>query len=248
MFMAKRPRIGLTMRLELATRRFYLGRDYSESIEMFGAVPVHLSLIPTEDHISAAVEGLDGILLPGCDSDLDPLLYGEEPHPNLGPVVPEKDKTDLLVLSEAERLNLPVLAICYGMQALNVSRGGSLIQDIASQVDDHIKHEQGVPRDRSSHGVEIEEGSILSGLPAFEASKGTLRVNSHHHQAVRTVGKDLRATAWAKDGVIEGIEDTRDERFVLGVQWHPELSTNSDDLSRDIFSTFVDACRRRSGT
>jgi putative glutamine amidotransferase len=244
-FMSRRPRIGLTMRLELASRRFYLGRDYSDAVEAAGAVPVHLSLIPADDYITSAVEGLDGILLPGCDSDVDPNLYGEEPHPKLGPVVPEKDKTDLMVLTEAERLGLPVLAICYGMQSLNVSRGGTLIQDIESQVENCIKHEQGAPRDRSSHGIEIEEGSILSSLSSFADSNGTLRVNSHHHQAVKTVGENMRATAWAKDGIIECIEDTREDRFVLGVQWHPELSWSTDQLSRDVFNAFVEQCRHR---
>lgn len=243
--MSRRPRIGLTMRLELATRRFYLGRDYSEAVEAAGAVPVHLSLIPDENYIHSAIEGLDGVLLPGSDSDVDPHLYGEEPHPKLGQTVPEKDKTDLIVLGEAERVNLPVLGICYGMQSLNVSRGGTLIQDIESQVADHIKHEQGVPRDRNSHGIEIEEGSVFSGLEAFSASDGTLRVNSHHHQAVKTVGENLRASAWAKDGIIEGIEDIRDDRFVVGVQWHPELSWTTDPLSRDVFKVFVERCRQR---
>ena len=245
MLMSKHPRIGLTMRLEHHTRRFYLGRDYSEAVEAAGGIPVHLSLIPEHDYLASALEGLDGILLPGCDSDVDPHLYGEEPHPKLGSVVPEKDKTDLMVLAEAERLNLPVLAICYGMQSLNVSRGGTLIQDIESQVENHIKHDQGVPRDRNSHGIEIEEGSILSGLPAFNESNGTLRVNSHHHQAVKAVGENLKAIAWAKDGIIEGIEDTREDRFVLGVQWHPELSSASDNLSRDVFKVFVERCRQR---
>jgi len=245
--MSRRPRIGLTMRLEFATRRFYLGRDYSEAVEAAGGVPVHLSLFPEGDYIQSAVEGLDGILLPGCDSDMDPHLYGEEPHQKLGPVVPEKDKTDLMVLAEAERLNLPVLAICYGMQSLNVSRGGTLIQDIESQVENCIKHDQGVPRDRHSHGVEIEEGSFLSGLPSFDESSGTLRVNSHHHQAVKAVGENLRATGWAKDGVIESIEDIRSDRFVVGVQWHPELAWSQDRLSQSIFGAFVNYCKSRNG-
>jgi putative glutamine amidotransferase len=245
--MNRRPRIGLTMRLELATRRFYLGRDYSEAVEAAGGIPVHLSLLPGGDYVKSVVESLDGILLPGCDSDVDPHLYGEEPHPKLGPVVPEKDETDLTVLAEAERLNLPVLAICYGMQSLNVSRGGTLIQDIESQVENCIKHEQGVPRDRASHGIEVEEGSFLTSLPAFADSGGTLRVNSHHHQAVRTVGENMRATAWAKDGVIESIEDTRDDRFVLGVQWHPELGWADDALSKGLFKAFVNHCNCRNG-
>jgi putative glutamine amidotransferase len=100
--MAYRPRIGLTMRLELETQRFYLGRDYSEGIQAAGGVPVHIPLIPDRDYIASVMDGLDGILLPGCDSDVDPSYYGEDPHPRLGRVVPEKDATDLLVLAEAE--------------------------------------------------------------------------------------------------------------------------------------------------
>jgi putative glutamine amidotransferase len=97
------------MRLELETRRFYLGRDYSEAVAGVGGVPVHIPLIPDEEYIVDVMGGLDGILLPGCDSDVDPAYYGEDPHPKLGRVVPEKDETDLLVLAEAEQLNLPVL-------------------------------------------------------------------------------------------------------------------------------------------
>jgi putative glutamine amidotransferase len=227
------------MRLELETRRFYLGRDYCEALEAAGAVPVHIPLIPKPDYISSVLEGLDGILLPGCDSDVDPALYGEEPHPKLGRVVPEKDETDLLVLAEAERLNLPVLAICFGVQALNVFRGGTLVQDIESQVPDCIKHEQGKPLGRNSHGIDIEKESILAGLTGDV--EGT-RVNSHHHQAVKEAGRDLKVTARAKDGVIECIEDTREGKFVLGVQWHPEVSWETDELSGKIFKIFVSRC------
>src|SRR5688572_21073344 len=128
--MVKRPRIGITMRLEIETRRFYLGRDYSEAIVSAGGVPMHLALIPDAGYIEEALSTLDGILLPGSNTDVDPHYYGQEPHHKLGTVIPEKDETDRLVINEAERLNLPILAICYGMQAVNVARGGSLVQDI----------------------------------------------------------------------------------------------------------------------
>lgn len=233
--MAYKPRIGLTMRLEMETRRFYLGRDYSEALEAAGAVPVHIPLIPRVNYIEEVVSTLDGILLPGCDSDVDPSYYGEDPHPKLKRVVPEKDATEMLVLDVAERSALPVLAICYGMQALNVFRGGSLIQDIGTQVDNAIKHDQGEPLARNSHSIRLEQGLILE-----LAGKGSdVMVNSHHHQAVNSVGRDLRATAWANDGIVECIEDVREDRFALGVQWHPELSWSSDAIARGIFAEFV---------
>src|SRR5207302_153753 len=128
-----RPRIGITMRIELETERFYLARYYSEAVEGAGGTPVHIPLIPKAEFIQHAVEDLDGILLPGSDSDVDPLRYGREPRPQIGGVHPIKDETDLLVLAEIEARAMPLFAICFGVQILNVFRGGTLIQDIASQ-------------------------------------------------------------------------------------------------------------------
>ncbi|MEJ7623161.1 MAG: gamma-glutamyl-gamma-aminobutyrate hydrolase family protein [Pyrinomonadaceae bacterium] len=242
--MAERPRIGITMRLEMATHRFYLGRDYCEAVWAAGGLPVHIGLIPEAEYISGVLDGCDGVLLPGSNTDVDPQYYGEQPHPQLGTVIPEKDLTDRLVLDEVERRNLPLLGICFGMQALNVHRGGSLIQDIESQVDDCIKHEQGLPTDRLSHDLRIEEGSILSRLASQIGEGAAIRVNSSHHQAVKEVGKDLRAVAWTSDGVVECIEDTREDRFALGVQWHPELTVSKDIISREIFELFVGKCSK----
>ena len=239
-----RPRIGITMRLELETDRFYLARYYSEAVEAAGGAPVHISLIPRADYISAVMDELDGVLLPGSDSDIDPSRYGAEPHPNLGSVHPVKDGTDLLVLDEIEKRRLPLFAICFGMQALNVSRGGTLIQDIPSQLPNAIKHQQGAPRDRPSHAIKLAESSLLLSL----ASEERVFVNSHHHQAVAKVGKDLIATAWASDGLIEAVEDTRPERFALGVQWHPELGWEKDRLSKALFEHFIAATKEKSSS
>jgi putative glutamine amidotransferase len=236
---ANRPRIGITMRLELESDRFYLSRYYSEAIEAAGGVPVHICLIPSRDYLSAVMDELDGVLLPGSDSDVDPLRYGAEPHRQLGTVVTIKDETDLLVLEEIEKRRTPLLAICFGMQVLNVSRGGTLIQDIASQIANSIKHEQGVPRDRPSHRIKIAKESVMSRLAESE----TALVNSHHHQAIQTVGRELTATAWAADGLIEAVEDLRNDRFVLGVQWHPELGWSGDKLSQAVFRRFLSASR-----
>ena len=233
--MKKRPRIGIPMRIEPATQRFYLSRFYSEAVEATGGAPVHVSLIPKADYIDSVVEGLDGVLLPGSDSDVDRLRYGQQPHPHLGTVHPIKDQTDLLLIDAAERKRIPLFAICFGMQVLNVSRGGTLIQDISSQVPDAIKHEQGVPRDRPSHRVNVAEQTKLANIAAVE----NLLVNSHHHQAIETLGADLVATAWSSDGIIEACEDPRDDRFVVAVQWHPELGWEEDPVSQRLFEMFV---------
>ena len=243
--MAYRPKIGITMRLEHETRRFYLARDYSEAIAASGGTPIHIALIPDEAYVADVVSGLDGVLLPGSASDVDPSHWNEDPHPKLGRVVPEKDRTDLMVLAECEKINLPVFGICFGMQSLNVFRGGSLIQDIESEVKEPVQHQQGIPRDRNSHTIKVSSGSILE--KALGVGIGTTKVNSHHHQAIRNIGKGLRSTAWANDGVIEAVEDTRSGRYVVGVQWHPELSYAWDQLSGNLFKMFVEECSHAKG-
>ena len=243
-FMKKISKIGLTMRLELETRRFYLGRDYCEALENFGALPLHIGLIPNREYLRAVVGSVDGILLPGSDTDVDPLRFSEEPHPKLKKVIFEKEETDLIILEEAEKIGVPILGICFGMQVLNISRGGSLFQDIDSQIPNVLKHEQGIPLDRNSHTIEIEDESRLSRL--ITNARDHILVNSHHHQAVNKVGAHLKATAWAKDGVIECLEDLRADRYVFAVQWHPELSWQSDELSSNIFKDFVNAAEKFS--
>lgn len=225
------------MRLELETDRFYLGRDYCEALENFGALPVHIGLIPKKKYIRETLENLDGILLPGSDTDVDPLRFDEQPHPKLKKVIFVKEETDLLVLEEAENLGLPVLGICFGIQILNVFRGGTLFQDIEAEIPNSLKHEQGVPLDRNSHEIRVRENTLLSRLITTEK----VQVNSHHHQSIKNVGNNLQASAWAKDEVIECVEDVRPDRFILGVQWHPELNWKSDELSNNIFKSFVNA-------
>lgn len=233
--MQTRPRIGIPMRIEQTTNRFYLGRDYSEAVEAAGGLPIHISLIPRADYIDSLVAQLDGILLPGSDSDVDPLRYGQQPHPQLGTVQTIKDETDLLVIAAAERKRIPIFAICFGMQVLNVARGGTLIQDINSQVPGAIKHEQGPPRDRHSHHIRLSDNTRLSDIAGAPDSI----VNSHHHQAIESIGADLVATAWSTDGVVEALEDPRPDRFIVAVQWHPELGWQTDLLSQRLFRAFV---------
>ncbi|MCD9188042.1 MAG: gamma-glutamyl-gamma-aminobutyrate hydrolase family protein [Pyrinomonadaceae bacterium] len=232
------------MRLEIETGRFYLGRDYSEALAHFGAIPIHIPLIPDKKYIESVVKNLDGVLLPGSDTDVDSHLFGEDPHPKIKKVIPAKDETDFLILEHAEKMSLPILGICFGMQILNVFRGGSLIQDIESQMPNAIKHEQGIPLDRNSHKINVESESRLSKVLGRKKNTDDIKVNSHHHQAVKEIGRNLFKSAWSNDGIIECIEDTRNERYVLGVQWHPELSYKTEALSANIFKDFVNECSK----
>lgn len=234
-----RPLIGITTRLDLAANTFYLRRYYAEAVAAAGGVPVYLPLIPDKEYLTAVSEPLDGLLLSGSDSDLDPSRYGEEPHPRLGSVVMERDETDLALLAISEEERLPVFAICFGAQSLNVARGGSLVQDIEAQLVGALKHEQGAPATRPSHQINIEPDSMLAELAGGDMA----RVNSSHHQAIKNVGRHLRAIARANDGVIEAVIDTRPDRFVLGVQWHPELGWEKDRFSQAIFARFIEAAQ-----
>jgi putative glutamine amidotransferase len=232
----ERPLIGITMRLD-AENSFYLRRSYGEAIEGAGGVPVYIPLIPKRGYLQELGDQIDGLVLSGSNSDIDPAYFGEEPHPKLGPVIPERDETDFILLEIAESRRLPLLAICFGMQSLNVSRGGTLIQDIESQISNPVKHEQGQTYNRQSHRIEIEPDSMLAQL----AGGSTTRVNSSHHQAIKEVGRNLKVIARARDGVIEAVIDLRDDRFVLGVQWHPEVSWERDGFSQALFKSFIEA-------
>ena len=231
-----RPLIGITTRAG-EHDVYYLRRYYAEAVEAAGGVPVYLPLLAEPGYWENLTVRLDGLVLSGSNSDLDPDYYGEEPHPRLGDVIPERDRADLRLLELAEASSLPLLGICFGMQSLNVSRGGSLIQDIESRISDPIKHQQGERFDRPSHYVALEPGSLLWDLAGGERA----RVNSSHHQAIDRVGRDLRVTARAADGVIEAVEDTRPHRFALGVQWHPEIGWRDDAFSRAIFRRLIEA-------
>lgn len=240
-----RPRIGITTRYDVESERFYLARYYAEAVAAAGGIPFHLPLIPQPDYLRHVMPELDGLLLPGSASDVDPLRYNHEPHPKLGSVHPLRDEMDLQLLAAAEAAHLPVLAICFGLQALNVHRGGTLIQDIEHQVEKAVKHEQGSPRDRRSHRIRILPESRLAALNGGVEAV----VNSHHHQGVDTIGRDLVATAWTGDGLAECLEDQRPERFVIGVQWHPEIDWMNDPLSLALFNAFVaSAAKRRENT
>jgi putative glutamine amidotransferase len=236
-----RPFIGISMRLDTKEDNFYLRRYYADAVYHAGGTPVYIPLIPESDYIESAISRLDGVLLSGSNSDVDPLRYDQAPHLKLGPVVYERDETDNLLLRACEARKIPVLAICYGLQVLNVYRGGTLFQDLESQVEAVIQHQQLGSYNRPSHSVKIKSESLL----AILAGSTAVRVNSHHHQGIDALGHDLEPIAESADGLVEAVISTRPDHFVLGVQWHPEMGWKDDPLSQAIFKHFIARAARK---
>ena len=230
-----RPNIGIPCRFNTGKARYELRETYAEAIYASGGAPLLIPLIPEPDYINSILDRLDGLCLSGAGNDIDPLKYGREPRPGLGLVIPRRDETDFLLLAGAEARHMPVLAICFGIQSLNVYRGGTLIQDITGDAPGSLKHMQEGQYERNSHSVSLSEGSLLAEL----AGRTSVHVNSYHHQAVDAVGDGLEAIAWAPDSIIEAVINTRPGQFALGIQWHPEVTWKTDTLSRAIFAHFV---------
>jgi putative glutamine amidotransferase len=222
-------------------RKLSLGMDYPAAVAAAGGVPVVLPpMSPADD---ALLERLDALVVSG-GPDIDPVLYGAKPHPQLGPVEHDADPRELAVLRAAEDRGLPILAICRGMQMVNVARGGTLWQDLPTDRPSPILHRQTAPGSQPTHRVHVAPGTLLGRLTRGEDDGGaTLAVNSFHHQAVRELGEGLRVSARADDGVVEAIEAT-DRPFLVGVQWHAE-SLASRAAQGALFRALVDAARSR---
>lgn len=215
--------------------RAFTFTTYVDSLRRSGAVPV---LIPPQpENAAEVVASLDGLLLAGGD-DCDPTIYGEEPHPSVEPMDPRRQSNDLTLAKLARERGIPTLGICLGLQVMNVAAGGTLVQDIQSQIDTDIEHAS-VPENRGRHDVHIENGTQLSSILGGTSA---MNVNSSHHQAIGSVGEGLRETAHAPDGVVEGLEDPG-HPFYIGVQWHPE-DMAAEMSATSIFGAFIEAARR----
>jgi len=213
--------------------RAFVYTTYTEALRRAGAVAVIIP--PQPENAAAIVDSLDGILLAGGD-DCDPTAYGETPHPTVEPMDSRRQSNELALARVARERGIPTLGICLGVQVMNVASGGTLIQDIASEVKTEIDHAS-EPSDRHRHEVLVEKGTRLDKI----LGKQELEVNSSHHQAIRNVAVGLRVTAHAPDGVIEGLEDPS-HPFYVGVQWHPEDMSGERSASA-LFGAFVEAAR-----
>ena len=206
-------------------RELALGLTYPEAIRRAGAVPVIIPPLDT-DSIEPLLDGLCGLCLSG-GPDLHPTVYGASPHPSLGPTEPQLDLFEVALVRAAEARDLPVLAICRGLQVLNVSRGGTLVQDLPSQRPSDVVHRQIEPAATPTHEVTLLDDSAVAGALGVADAV----VNSFHHQAVDVLGSGLRVVGWASDGVIEALEAT-DRAFTIAVQWHAESMVDSPEQAR----------------
>jgi len=265
-----KPRIAIPLPhgsdLEYAQRAI---PQYERAIQLSGAEPVRIPLDRTPAEVMKLIETCDAVLLPGSKADVDPAKFDAERNPKTAAADPKRDTVDELLLQDAYNMHKPVLGICYGLQILNVYRSGTLVQHIESPV----KHEAGreVP---VAHEVKIEEGSqlaaivrttenvlenagkgrassraedlIRSGDGTTESRALSIPVNSSHHQSADTIGDGLKIVARCPtDGIVEAIEGTQPDHFVLAVQWHPERSFDDDAHSRAIFKALVEAAREK---
>jgi putative glutamine amidotransferase len=229
-----RPRVGPTLDADPARRRYELGAAYVDAVLAAGGLPI---LLPHAAEAAAAYLAiLDALVVTGGAFDVPPELYGEARRDVCGPTKPERTAFEKDVLEATLAARLPVLAVCGGMQLLNVIRGGTLYQDL---VDAGLAgHEQPPPKDAPSHEARIAPGSQLAAL----VGEAPLPVNSTHHQAVRDPGTGVLVSARAPDGVIEAIE-LPDQPFALGVQWHPEAAARHDPRHAALYRGLVQAAR-----
>jgi len=219
--------------------------QYENAVRSAGGEPVRIDFTQSLQEVNQTLATCDAVLLPGSRADVDPAKYHAARHPKTAEVDVKRDGVDHLLLEDAYRARKPVLAICYGLQSLNVHCGGSLVQHIESAV----KHSSGrtVP---DAHAVVIEPGSRLAEIVAAHDST-PFRVNSSHHQSADVSGDGLRIVARSpEDGIIEALEGTAPDHFVLAVQWHPERSVTDErpelsDSAQAIFRAFIDAARTK---
>ncbi len=218
--------------------RVRVNEAYTNALTSAGLIPV---VLPPMDPAlaAAALNDVAGLVLTGGE-DMDPRLFGEEPHSTTGTAHPARDAYEIALARTACALRIPTLAICRGMQVMNVALGGTLVQDIPSQRPSHIDHDPAGKRANRVHRVDVDAKSKLA-----QALAATLIfTNSSHHQSVHQIGGDLRVSARAEDGIVEGIESADPAWWMVGAQWHPEeLTETAEDWDRRLFAAFAEAVR-----
>jgi putative glutamine amidotransferase len=238
----RKPIIGITASFE-EQHKIVITRHYSDWILRVGGLPMIIPYVEDTDVIRGYIDEIDGLLLSG-GGDIDPTLFGEEPHPGLGNITPERDKLEVSLSQEMMKRNKPILAICRGAQILNIAAGGTMYQDIHLQFPSEnryqlLQHSQHAPTWHPTHHVEIEQGSQLHRILGMDQCK----TNSFHHQAIKDPAPGFSIVGKSKDRIIEAIE-SKEHYYIIGVQWHPECKNAEDQVSERLFSSFVQACNQ----
>jgi putative glutamine amidotransferase len=248
----QKPRIGLPYRTAREERdgKREKYEYYVRAIRAAGGEPVEVSLLLDSAELKKQAASLDAVVLPGSPADVDPARYGAGRHQACADADVHREKTDYALIENAFAGEKPLLAICYGVQLLNVCLGGSLWQDISSDLHSEIRHSKsGLPPGAGDpiHAAKIDSGGEIAQLAAASGLGNSgdsfgAQVNTSHHQAIRDLGRGLRVAAVAPDGVIEAVEHEPHKHWVVGVQWHPERM-EGDALSAALFSALVHATR-----
>jgi len=242
--MRRRPVIGIaTQTLEAVPGElpacWIMGQRYVNVLRSVGAVPWLIPLLPDDlGTIREIYDRLDGVFLTG-GVDVDPSRYGEAKLATCGRTDPPRDEVEIQLVRWALADRKPILAVCRGIQVVNVALGGSLFQDVASQVPAALKHDYfptktNPARDALVHPIEVQRGTVMADL----VGGGPLPVNSMHHQAIKALAPGLVPSAFAPDGLIEGVEGAPGQ-YLVGVQWHPEELADRDPVMRRLFSSFI---------
>jgi putative glutamine amidotransferase len=240
---SRRPRVGVPWRTVKQERRRDLryNQDYLHAVREAGGEPVQISLQSSPGELEQIAKSLDAFVLPGSPADVNPRKFGEPPHEECGKADVRREATDSALLRHALPAGKPVLAICYGIQSMNVHLGGSLVQDIPSTLRRPLIHSSPVDSRDATHQVNLTGGGLAELAGGPQAT-----VNSVHHQSVGRLGRGLRVIARAPDGVIEAIEWTAGPGWALGVQWHPER-TPDDPFSKNLFRRLVSKAAEAPG-
>lgn len=234
-----KPIIGITTFLESKAKESYesVNYNYIKSVYLAGGIPVLIPIVEDEEIVNNYLKSIDGLILSGGE-DVSPLMYGENPMEKVQLICAQRDKFEKELFLEALKSNIPVLGICRGLQVMNVALGGTLYQDINTQIENSLGHYQkDTPANNLYHQIKIDDESILFDI--FDEKK--ISINSFHHQSIKKIGNGLEEIAWSVDGVVEGIEHISKD-FALGVQWHPEDLAVKYPEFLNLFKALVQAC------